>query len=157
MDDEEPSESKRQEQTLIGVIEPDEVAKHADKERDIIFKDVPERFQLRSLPVTPAEDDELKMESLWIQQRAFESCVILSQQQDVGFASLNDGQAANEKIEEVLKFIRNMNFEVPFIAFYRKEHIEPLLMLPDLWKIYEYDEKVRCDVLTENHLHMALF
>lgn len=32
-------------------------------------------------------------------------------------------------------------YEVPFIAFYRKEHVESILMC-DLWKIYLYDEKV---------------
>jgi len=46
------------------------------------------------------------------------------------------------KIRETIRFIRNQLFEVPFIAFYRKEHVDPTLAMPDLWKIYQYDEKV---------------
>ena len=54
------------------------------------------------------------------------------------------------KIKDVLNFIRNEFLEVPFIAFYRKEYIytdvnkinkSTDLELPDLWKIYEMDEK----------------
>lgn len=46
------------------------------------------------------------------------------------------------KIREALKFMRNQLFEVPFIAFYRKEYVEPELGINDLWKIYQWDEKV---------------
>ena len=49
---------------------------------------------------------------------------------------------APDKIQEVLGFIRNNNYEVPFIAFYRKEHVDGVLGLLDLWTIFEYDEKV---------------
>ena len=31
---------------------------------------------------------------------------------------------------------------MPFIATYRKEYIEPELKRDDLWKVYEWDEKV---------------
>ena len=33
-------------------------------------------------------------------------------------------------------------FQVPFIAFYRKEYVEPELNINDLWKVYQWDEKV---------------
>lgn len=33
-------------------------------------------------------------------------------------------------------------FQVPFIAFYRKEYVEPDLMMNDLWKVWAWDEKV---------------
>lgn len=46
-----------------------------------------------------------------------------------------------DKIRETLRLIRNQLFEVPFIAFYRKEYVEGL-SIADLWKIYQYDEKV---------------
>lgn len=49
---------------------------------------------------------------------------------------------APDRIQEVLNFIRNNNFEVPFIAFYRKEHVDGVLGIQDLWNIYEQDEKV---------------
>jgi hypothetical protein len=54
--------------------------KHDTEERKIIFNDVPERFQTRKLPVTNAEEDELKLESVWIQQNAFEEEKIISRQ-----------------------------------------------------------------------------
>ena len=38
--------------------------------------------------------------------------------------------------------MRNQKFEIPFIAFYRKEHIDPELTIRDLWTVYRYDEKV---------------
>jgi transcription elongation factor SPT6 len=37
-------------------------------------------------------------------------------------------------------------FQVPFIAFYRKEHIEPDLEINDLWKIWQWDEKVKLHI-----------
>ncbi|GAB6026482.1 hypothetical protein CHUAL_012908 [Chamberlinius hualienensis] len=45
------------------------------------------------------------------------------------------------KIKEALNFMRNQHLEVPFIAFYRKEYVEPELNIDDLWKIYSWDEK----------------
>jgi len=39
--------------------------------------------------------------------------------------------------------MRNHQFETPFIAFYRKEYVEPELNIHDLFKIYHWDEKVR--------------
>ena len=47
------------------------------------------------------------------------------------------------KIKEALNFMRNHSFEVPYIANYRREYIEPDLDIHDLWKIYHWDEKVR--------------
>ncbi len=38
--------------------------------------------------------------------------------------------------------MRNHFFEVPFIASYRKEYVEPELDRSDLWKIWQWDEKV---------------
>ena len=46
------------------------------------------------------------------------------------------------KIKETLNFMRNYFFEVPFIATYRKEYVEPDLDVSDLWKIWIWDEKV---------------
>jgi transcriptional accessory protein Tex/SPT6 len=71
-------------------------------------------------------------------------------QEGVEFFYVEQGQASKEdierdapdKIQEALGFIRNSNFEVPFIAFYRKEYVENVLHIQDVWKIFEYDEKV---------------
>lgn len=44
--------------------------------------------------------------------------------------------------------------QVPFIANYRKEYIEPELNIEDLWKIWEWDEKV---LLKSNNFFVASF
>lgn len=46
-----------------------------------------------------------------------------------------------DSIFDVLKFIKESLYEVPFIAFYRKEFIKKDLNINDLWCIYEFDEK----------------
>ena len=46
------------------------------------------------------------------------------------------------KIKEALNFMRNHSFEVPYIANYRREYVEPELDVHDLWKVYQWDEKV---------------
>lgn len=46
-----------------------------------------------------------------------------------------------QKIYNSLDLIRNSTCEVPFIAFYRKEEVQPELNIHDLWKIYKFDEK----------------
>ena len=39
--------------------------------------------------------------------------------------------------------MKKHSFEVPFIANYRREYVEPELDVHDLWKILRCDEKVR--------------
>lgn len=40
-------------------------------------------------------------------------------------------------------FSRSHYFQVPFIAFYRKEYVEPELNINDLWRVWQFDEKVK--------------
>ncbi|OXA61519.1 Transcription elongation factor SPT6 [Folsomia candida] len=62
------------------------------------------------------------------------------------------------KIRKALEFMRNQHLEVPFIAFYRKEYIQPELQINDLWKIYKLDgrycqlklRKTRLSILFKN-------
>lgn len=53
------------------------------------------------------------------------------------------GSSTVVKIRQALDFMRNQTLEVPFIAFYRKEYVQPELSINDLWKVYKYDAKVR--------------
>ncbi len=46
------------------------------------------------------------------------------------------------KIKEALNLMRNHFFEIPYIANYRREYVEPELDIHDLWKIFNWDEKV---------------
>ena len=41
-----------------------------------------------------------------------------------------------------LMLIASPPVQVPFIAFYRKEYVEPELNIKDLWKVWQWDEKV---------------
>lgn len=45
------------------------------------------------------------------------------------------------KIKKVIKLIRDDNYEVPYIYFYKKDLTRPDFTLYDLWKIYELDEE----------------
>lgn len=47
-----------------------------------------------------------------------------------------------KKINSALDFLRNQQLEVPFINFYRKEYVQQELEIRDLWKIWQWDEKV---------------
>ena len=47
-----------------------------------------------------------------------------------------------KKINSALDFLRNQQLEVPFINFYRKEYVQGELEIRDLWRIWQWDEKV---------------
>uniref|UniRef100_A0A8C5F9L4 SPT6 homolog, histone chaperone and transcription elongation factor n=1 Tax=Gadus morhua TaxID=8049 RepID=A0A8C5F9L4_GADMO len=134
--------------SIFEIYEPSELeSSHmTDQDNEIRSNDMPERFQLRSIPVRPAEDDELEEEAEWIYRNAFSTPTISMQDTDY----LERGPTTNfsrkgpsmiAKIKEALNFMRNQHFEVPFIAFYRKEYVEPELNINDLWKVWHWDEK----------------
>jgi transcription elongation factor SPT6 len=60
------------------------------------------------------------------------------------------------KIKQALDFMRNQQLEVPFIAFYRKEYVQPELNINDLWKVYKYDARW-CQLLIRKKSLLALF
>lgn len=60
------------------------------------------------------------------------------------------------KIRQALDFMRNQTLEVPFIAFYRKEYVQPELSINDLWKVYKYDAKVS-EALSLSSCFVSLF
>ncbi|XP_038670173.1 transcription elongation factor SPT6 [Scyliorhinus canicula] len=136
--------------SIFEIYEPSELeSSHlTDQDNEIRITDMPERFQLRGIPVKPAEDDELEEEAEWIYRNGFstptislqESSEYLERGQGVSNFS-RKGPATIQKIKEALNFMRNQHFEVPFIAFYRKEYVEPELNINDLWKVWLWDEK----------------
>jgi len=99
-------------------------------------------MQLRQIPVVklPKDSPELEEEAEWIFRHAF--CKGPISNQPEGEASRKKGPQTVPKIKKCLEYIRCEHFEVPFIAFYRKEYTQPELNINDLWKIYKYDEKV---------------
>uniref|UniRef100_A0A2K6E9W2 Transcription elongation factor SPT6 n=1 Tax=Macaca nemestrina TaxID=9545 RepID=A0A2K6E9W2_MACNE len=136
--------------SIFEMYEPSELeSSHlTDQDNEIRATDLPERFQLRSIPVKGAEDDELEEEADWIYRNAFatptislqESCDYLDRGQPASSFS-RKGPSTIQKIKEALGFMRNQHFEVPFIAFYRKEYVEPELHINDLWRVWQWDEK----------------
>ena len=133
--------------SIFELYEPSELERShlTEKDNDIRNLDVPERFQLRTVPVTSAEDEEIEEEAEWIWKQAFNTNTISIQEPDEEDTRQPMGgrksSSAIPKIKEALKFIRNQLFEVPFIAFYRKEYVEPELNINDLWSIFKWDEK----------------
>ncbi|XP_072909557.1 transcription elongation factor SPT6 [Hemitrygon akajei] len=136
--------------SIFEIYEPSELeSSHlTDQDNEIRVTDMPERFQLRAIPVKSCEDEELEEESEWIYRNAFstptvslqESSEYLERGQGISNFS-RKGPATIQKIKEALNFMRNQHFEVPFIAFYRKEYVEPELNINDLWKVWQWDEK----------------
>ncbi|GIX74854.1 transcription elongation factor SPT6 [Caerostris extrusa] len=134
--------------SIFEVFEPSEIERShlTDLDNDIRLADIPERFQLRGVPVTKADDDEIAEEAEWIFKQAFSINTISIQEGEhagTGHQPIagRKNPSAVGKIREALKFIRNELFEVPFIAFYRKESVEPDLNINDLWTVYRFDEK----------------
>jgi transcription elongation factor SPT6 len=104
------------------------------EDQRICHTDSPERLQLRfpGLELPPVEREILGREAEWIFSRAFQQRPGLDAHQ----------HAIVTRIIQVLEFIRKENFEVPFIAQYRKDHWScPHLSKSDLWLIYEWDER----------------
>uniref|UniRef100_A0A8K9WQD9 SPT6 homolog, histone chaperone and transcription elongation factor n=1 Tax=Oncorhynchus mykiss TaxID=8022 RepID=A0A8K9WQD9_ONCMY len=144
-----PTKRRVGRKSIFELYEPSELeSSHmTDQDNEIRSTDMPERFQLRSIPVKPAEDDELEEEAEWIYRNAF-STPTISMQESTDYldrgATTNfsrKGPSTIAKIKEALNFMRNQHFEVPFIAFYRKEYVEPELNINDLWKVWQWDEK----------------
>ena len=126
------------------------------EERDITFNIYIIFFKTRAIPVQSSEEGELELESDWVYHQAFCSPPISNQphsqhtqQHRTGSLSNAKSPLAIPKIKETLNFIRNYYFEVPFIATYRREYVEPELDVYDLWKIYYWDEKVCRWILLE--------
>uniref|UniRef100_A0A1I8JEX7 Transcription elongation factor spt6 n=1 Tax=Macrostomum lignano TaxID=282301 RepID=A0A1I8JEX7_9PLAT len=146
------------------VFDPSELERfHLTKEdAEIRATDLPERFQtMRQVAVKQAADnDELQEEAEWIYNNCFSSRTITNQ--------LIPGDEAYEhglsrrrgetvaKIFAALALMRNKLYEVPFIAFYRKEFVEKELNLTDLWRIWQADEKWTQLWLRRRRLHALL-
>lgn len=117
-------------------------------------------MQLREIPLTsvPEGSNELEEEAEWIYKQAFIKSSI-SNQQGTGPDARDDSRkpsSAIGKIKQALEFMRNQQLEVPFIAFYRKEYVQPELNMSDLWKVYNFDSKW-CQLLNRRRTLIKLF
>lgn len=136
--------------TIYDIYEPAELERsHLTAfDQEVRTKDEPERFQLRSVPVTAADDEEIREEADWIFRNAFQQPTITIQEPDRQPIAGAHFDSIKEEIEYALKYIRNDKLEVPYIASYCREYV-PTLTYPsdtrdttrDLWTIYNYDEQ----------------
>lgn len=110
------------------VFEPSELERghFTDLDQEIRSSDMPERFQLRGIPVCPTEEGELDEESEWIFNKAFMTAPLSTQ--DLHDPGERQGQYGHtytsrrgpetvEKIRKALNFMRNQQFEVYIIVF----------------------------------------
>lgn len=121
-------------------------------------------MQIRDVPITAVPDDssELDDEAEWIYKQAF--CKPSVSNIDAHLSAearekQRKGPHTIGKIKKALDFMRNQQLEVPFIAFYRKEYVQPELNINDLWKVYKYDAKVlaKLFILLTDSLRIPLF
>ncbi|XP_071546473.1 transcription elongation factor SPT6 [Panulirus ornatus] len=143
---------KQVKKSIYEVFEPSELERGhlTDQDQEIRKLDIPERFQLRQIPVTRTRgegddrstDKELDQEAKWIYHHAFFRPFISNQEgrEEARQRSHRDIHVI-QKIYNALDLMRNSSCEVPFIAFYRKEEVQPELTIHDLWKVYHWDEK----------------
>lgn len=133
---------KVQKKSIFDIYEPSELKRGHFTDMDNIIRrtDIPERMQLRDVPIpgVPDGSSELDDEAEWIFKQAFQKPPISKTQGD---GCSRKQSTAIGKIKKALDFIRNQHLEVPFIAFYRKEYVQPDLKIKDLWKVYKYDAK----------------
>ncbi|KAH8266384.1 hypothetical protein KR038_000011 [Drosophila bunnanda] len=146
--------------TIFDIYEPSELKRghFTDLDNEIRQTDIPERMQLRQVPVTPVLEGshELDDEADWIYRFAFCKQTVSEQEKADNREKLRKPPTAVNKIKQTLEFIRNQQLEVPFIAFYRKEYVKPELNIDDLWKIYYYDERW-CQLTERKRKLKALF
>ncbi|KAK0178997.1 hypothetical protein PV327_007825 [Microctonus hyperodae] len=153
---------KKTKKSIFEIYEPSELKRGhlTDVDDEIRNRDLPERMQLRSTPITPVPEgsNELDLEAEWIYQQAFNRPPISSQTTRINADPelAEKGPQIVAKLKIVLDFMRNRNLEVPFISFYRKEVIKPELNMNDLWKVYKYDAKW-CQLRQRKNNLIALF
>ncbi|XP_058804062.1 transcription elongation factor SPT6 isoform X2 [Phymastichus coffea] len=155
------AKKKATKKSIFEIYEPSELKRghFTDLDNEIRTTDIPERMQLRSVPVTLASEEELTTEAQWIYNQAFERKTVSIQDAHLNAEAkerARKGPQAVSKIKKALDFMRNQHFEVPFISFYRKEYVLPELNINDLWKIYKYDAKW-CQLRQRKEALLVLF
>ena len=86
-----------------------------DKDQEIRTTDMPERFQLRTIPIKALEEGELDDEADWIYKQAFMTNTITSQslqEQENSAHYGRRGPSMINKIKQAINFMRDQHFEV---------------------------------------------
>ncbi|CAG0916226.1 unnamed protein product, partial [Notodromas monacha] len=147
--------------SIFELFEPADLERNhfTDRDNDLRNTDIPERMQVRCVPVVPIDAkenaDEFEAEANWIYRHAFDVVPTVSDQrmrlkiphgypkdadQREQDESLGRQLEAQTAIKNTLRFFREQHLEVPFIRNYRREDISNLS--PEhLWRIYDFDAK----------------
>ena len=141
--------SKRKRKSdLVEIFDPQEVEQshltNADEEIKIV--DIPERYQIRKIPLETADEYELEEEAKWIFSNFFTSSTVSNQEYvKESLVNINmfglKARSFISKIKSILDLIRNRHYDLMFIANYRRELIAPEITSNDLFWILKYDEK----------------
>lgn len=141
------AKKKPSRKSIFEIYEPSELKRghFTDIDNEIRKTDIPERMQLRDIPVTsvPENSKELDEEAEWIYRQAFTRSTVSNRENSTDEWGTNERKPSTAigKIKQALDFMRNQQLEVPFISFYRKEYVQPELTVNDLWKVFQYDGK----------------
>ncbi|KAJ8959603.1 hypothetical protein NQ318_021789 [Aromia moschata] len=116
--------SMRRMKKVKGVYEPSELKRgfFTDLDNEIRNTDIPERMQIRDVPITAVPDDstELDDEAEWIYKQAFCKPSVSNMEAHLtpeAREKMKKGPQTIGKIRKALDFMRNQQLEVPFIAF----------------------------------------
>ena len=117
--------------SITDLFEPEELKKQyfTPEDEEIRKTDIPEREQLKFGKRSYPAENEIKEEAEWIFNSAFKSIEEFN------------AQSVIPKIIYVLEFLRKEHLEISYIYTYKKDYYLPDLKLPDLWEIYDWDDK----------------
>lgn len=128
--------------SLKDVFEPSELAARmlTSEDNEIRATDIPERFQVMRSGLKHGydlNDEEFAKEVEWVTEN------IAQEKRGLMAARADLKEPLGTAVHDVLKFIAQSNFEVPFIWAHRQDYLHHdetrLLDLDDLWKVLQYD------------------
>ena len=97
---------KKSKKTIFDIFDPNDLAlgHYTDQDHEIRITDIPERMQLRAVPVTavPEDSDELDREAEWIYKYGFTQPT-LTTQKDYERSDCEKWQAQTATVEKIKK------------------------------------------------------
>jgi transcription elongation factor SPT6 len=123
---------KKQPLKLTDIYEPAEIKEKMLTEEDEIIRitDIPERFQIQYNSTEQVSEIDIQRESLYI------SRILMDERGD--YRRLEESPYP-KYVQNVLRFLKNEHFEVPFIFAHRKDHLRGHLDRNLLWRVYDLD------------------
>ena len=105
-----------------------------ERDLEIAEQDIPERLQIKLSDRFNPDKKEIDDEATWIFDNHINS---LSASRDM--ILVQKIQDIKIKIQQVLEYIRCMNYDVPYITRYKMHDLSPELEPRDVWFIFNID------------------